>query len=136
MRDNRVRQLATIDAIAHQVRSRPIFVFNTDKASAVYVFGKRVWQSKHWQADHYEPFRAAYKRYHQRVEYILREPTEIELAGMLPALHPLERKDGKPMTVGEYRDFATKVWRAKQVSEVIRLIQQAEVQYIKEDMHP
>lgn len=136
MRDNRVRQLATADAIAHSHRRLPLFVFSTDNAKVVYLFGKRVWQSKAWQVDHKEPFRSAYKRYHQRVEYILREPTEAELAAMLPAFHPLERKDGKPMTVGDYRDFTTKVWKAKQVSDVIRLIQQEGVQYIKEEAHP
>lgn len=136
MRDNRVRQLATVDAIAHMYRNRPIFVFKTDNAKVVYLFGRRVWQSKAWHVDHPESFRSAYKRYHQRVETILREPTPIELYGLLPALHPLERKDGKPMTVGDYRDFATRAWHAKQVSEIVRLVQQAEAQYVKEDMHP
>lgn len=135
MIDNRVRQLATADAVAHMYRRRPIFVFKTDGARATYLFGKRVQQSG-WSVDHPEPFRAAYKRYHQRVEHILREPTQEELAGMLPAFHPLQRKDGKPMTVGDYQDFTQRAWKAKQVADVVRLVQQAEAQYVKEDMHP
>lgn len=136
MRDDRVRMLATADAIAHTRRRAPLFVFKSDSAIAVYWFGRRIWQSRAWQADHREPFRASYKRYHQRVEHILRQPTEAELAACLPALHPLQRKDGKPLTVGEYRDFAHRAWHAKQVAEIIRLIQQEGVQYIKEDAHP
>lgn len=133
MRDDRVRMLATADAIAHMHRRKPLFVFKSDHAIAVYWFGKRLYQSKAWNAGDIEPFRSAYKRFHQRVEHILREPTEAELAGCLPALHPLTR-NGKQLTVGEYRDFAHQAWHAKQVSEIIRLIQQEGVQYIKEDV--
>lgn len=135
MRDNRVTQLATANALAHQYRHYPIFVFKSGEAKAVYIFGKMTYKSKAWNADHVEPFRSAYKRYHQRVEHILRKPTEAELAGMLPAFHPLERKDGKPMTVGDYQDFTRKVWHSKQVSDIIRLIQQEGVQYIREDVN-
>lgn len=134
MRDNRVLQLATSDAIAHQARNRPIFVFKTGNAKAVYIFGRRVWQNKDWHVDHQESFRDVYKRYHQRVKHILREPTELELANTLPAFHPLERKDGKPVTVGDYRDFAAQAWKAKQVTEIVLLIRQAEAQYIREDL--
>lgn len=136
MRDNRVRMLATANALAHQYRRRPLFVFKTDGATAVYVFGKLVYKSKAWHADHKEPFRSAYKRYHQRVEHILREPTPEELAALLPALHPLERKGGTPLTVGEYQDFTTRLWKAYQVTKIIHLIQQEGVQYIKEEAHP
>lgn len=133
LRDDRVRQLATVDALAHQYRRYPLFIFKSDNARAIYVFGKRVSQ-RGWLVDHPEPFRTAYKRYHERVEHILREPTPTELYGMLPALHPLERTDGIPMTVGDYQDFAMKAWHAKQVTDIIRLIQQAEAQWIKEDL--
>lgn len=135
MRDNRVRQLATADALAHQFRKRIIFVFKTDGAKAVYVFGRLVYKSKHWQADHPEPFRSAYKRYHQRVEHILRAPQPHELYGLLPAFHPLERTDGKQMTVGDYQDITAKLWHAKQVSDIVRLIQQEGIQYIREDLN-
>ena len=135
MRDNRVTQLATADALAQQFKHRAIFVFKSGNAKAVYLFGKQVYKSKAWNADHVEPFRSAYKRYYQRVEHILREPTEEELASLLPAFHPLERTDGKPITVGDYIDFTRKAWHAKQVSEIIRLIQQEGVQYIREDLN-
>jgi hypothetical protein len=133
MRDDRVRQLVTADVIAWQHRRLPLFIFKSDNARAIYVFGRRVKQTG-WLVDHPEPFRSSYKRYKDRVEYILREPTSYELYGMLPAFHPLEHSGGIPLTVGEYRDFALKAWRAKQVTDVIRLLNQAEAQYIKEDL--
>lgn len=133
MRDDRVRHIATADALAWQYRHYPVFVFKSDGARAIYVFGRRVKQTG-WVVDHPQPFREAYKRYHKQVEHILREPSPEALYGMLPALHPLERTDGKPMTVGDYKDFALKAWHAKQVCDVIRLVQQAEAQYIKEDL--
>ena len=66
--------------------------------------------------------REYYKKYSDRVNHILREPTEEELAGMLPALHPLQNPDGSQMTVGQYRDFTHKVWKTKQVREIIGLL--------------
>lgn len=133
MRDDRVRHIQTADALAHQFRHYPLFIFKSDNARAIYVFGRRVKQ-KGWIVDHPEPFRTAYKRHHKAVEHILREPNPFELYDMLPAFHPLERKDGKPVTAGEYLDFTKKAWKAKQVSDIVRLIQQAEAQYIKEDL--
>ncbi len=133
MRDNRVRNINTADAIAQQYRRRPVFVFQSDNARVIYVFGKRVKQTG-WLVDHPEPFRQAYKRYHKRVEHILRDPTPEELYSLLPAFHPLERTGGVPLTVGEVQDFAKNAWHAKQVTDVIRLVQQAEAQYIKEDL--
>lgn len=133
MRDDRVRQLVTADVIAWQHRRLPLFIFKSDNARAIYVFGRRVKQTG-WLVDHPEPFRSAYRRYEKRVKHILREPTPTELYGMLPALHPLERTDGKPLTVGEYEDFARRAWEAKQVTDVIRLLNQAEAQYIREDL--
>lgn len=135
MRDDRVRQLATVDAIAYMYRHRPVFVFRTVQAAVVYVFGKRVWKSKHWHVDHPESFRSAYKRYNRTVSHILRDPTPSELYGMLPAFHPLERKDGGKLTIADVQEFANSAWKAKQVSDVIRLIMQAERQYILEDVN-
>lgn len=121
MRDNRVRQLATIDDLARMYRRYPLFVFKSDGAKVIYVFGKRV-AKLGWHDPVYRHFRPAYIKYHKEIEHILREPTEQELAGMLPAFHPLER-NGKQLTVGEYRDFTKKAWHAKQVSDIVRLIQ-------------
>jgi len=135
MRDNRVRQLASIDAIARIYKHRPLFIFKTDGAKVAYVFGKRVYKSNHWYVDHPQPFREAYKRYHREAEEILREPTPQELYGMLPAFHPLERPGGGKLTVGEIKDFATRAWHAKQVSQIVRLVQQAEAQYMREDLN-
>lgn len=132
MRDDRVRHIKTADAIAWAHRHKPIFVFRSDNARATYVFGRRVKQSG-WIIDHPEPFRSSYKRYAKRVEEILRDPSPFDLYDMLPAFHPLER-DGKPLTVGEYLDFTHKAWRAKQVTEIVKLLNQAEAQYIKEDL--
>lgn len=133
MRDDRVTHLATVNAIAHIYRHRPLFVFRTQQAAVVYIFGKLVWKSKHWHVDHPQSFRQAYKRYHRDVQHILRDPTPSELYGMLPAFHPLERRDGMKLTVGDVQDFATAAWKAKQVSEVIKYVMQAERQYILED---
>ncbi len=127
MRDNRVRHLQTIDAIARIYKHYPLFVFKTDGAKVAYVFGKRVYKSKHWVVDHPLPFREAYKRYHKEIEHILREPTPSELYGMLPAFHPLERPGGGKLTVGEIKDFATRAWHAKQVSDIVRLVQRVDV---------
>lgn len=135
MRDNRVNQLATADAIAYLYRRRPIFIFRTGPAATVYLFGKRVFKTG-WYVDHPEPFRSVYKRYHQRVMHILREPSEAELTSLLPAFHPLQRKDGKPLTVGDYRDFMVRAWQAKQVHDIIHLVAQAEAQYIREETYP
>lgn len=48
MRDNRVRMLATADEIAKQVKHYPLFIFKSDNAKAIYVFGRRVYASKVW----------------------------------------------------------------------------------------
>lgn len=66
-------------------------------------------------------FRDYYKKYHQAAEHILRKPTEKELAGLLPAFHPLRRQDGEPTTSKDYRKFAIRAWHAGQVSSIVRL---------------
>lgn len=48
MRDNRIRMLATADELAKAFKHRTIFVFKSDGAKAIYIFGKRVYASKAW----------------------------------------------------------------------------------------
>lgn len=48
MRDDRIRQLATADELAKVFKHRVIFVFKSDEAKAIYLFGKRVYASKAW----------------------------------------------------------------------------------------
>lgn len=48
MRDNRIRQLASVDELARSFRKRVIFVFKTDGAKAIYIFGHRIYASKAW----------------------------------------------------------------------------------------
>lgn len=48
MRDDRIRQLATVDVLARHHNKRVIFVFRSENAKAVYIFGKRVFASKSW----------------------------------------------------------------------------------------
>lgn len=47
MRDDRVRQLASVDAMA-KANKTLIFIFESDGAKAVYILGKRVFASKAW----------------------------------------------------------------------------------------
>lgn len=70
--------------------------------------------------------RIAYKKYSERLDYILREPTDKDKAGLFPALHKLKRRDGKPVTVGDYLDFSERAWKAKQKREIIGLLMEAE----------
>lgn len=48
MRDNRVRHIATVDELAKVLKRRTIFVFKSDGAKAIYIFGRRVYASKEW----------------------------------------------------------------------------------------
>lgn len=53
MRDDRIRQLATVDKIAKTCyTNRILFVFKSDNATAVYIFGRRVYASRIWNAYH------------------------------------------------------------------------------------
>lgn len=70
--------------------------------------------------------RAAYKLYSDRVNHILREPTEEELVKLLPAFHIPKNKDGSPYTVGQYLDFTKSLWKAKQVREIIGLLMEVQ----------
>lgn len=124
MRDNRIRNLELADQLGHTYRRRGIFVFKSDGAVAVYLFGKRIYASPAWRTP--KPMRPYYKKYSERLYTILREPTEAELAGLLPAFHTLKKSGGKPMTVGDYLDFTRNAWKAKQVSELIKLLMEVE----------
>lgn len=70
--------------------------------------------------------RNAYLKWGKRVQHILREPTDRDKASLIPALHPLKRKDGTPMTVGDYLDFSERAWKSKQVRDIIGLLMEAE----------
>jgi hypothetical protein len=47
MRDDRIRQLTTVDEMA-KARRQPLFIFRSDNAIAIYIFGKRIFASKVW----------------------------------------------------------------------------------------
>lgn len=49
MRDDRVRQIETADEIAKS-RKQVLFIFRSDNAIAIYIFGKRVYSSKVWKS--------------------------------------------------------------------------------------
>lgn len=69
--------------------------------------------------------REYYREYSDRIDHILRKPTEEELAGLMPAFHKLKRPDGSDATIGDYERFAKDAWRAKQKREIIDLIAEA-----------
>lgn len=71
-------------------------------------------------------FREAYKRYNQQVRDILSEPTEEQLAGILPAFHQLKHKDNTPLTKKELHDWAESAWFDKQVADIVRLVMEAQ----------
>lgn len=48
MRDNRVRTIATADQLANAFKRQPIFIFKSDGAKAIYIFGRRIFASKEW----------------------------------------------------------------------------------------
>lgn len=66
--------------------------------------------------------REYYKKYGDRVTHILREPTEEELVGLMPAFHKLKNPDGSDMNVGQYLDFSKTSWKSKQVRDIIGLL--------------
>jgi hypothetical protein len=47
VRDDRIRQLATVDEMA-KARRQPLFIFRSDNAIAIYLFSKRIFASKVW----------------------------------------------------------------------------------------
>lgn len=47
MRDDRIRQIATVDEIA-KAKKLILFVFRSENAIAIYIFGKRIYCSKIW----------------------------------------------------------------------------------------
>lgn len=76
--------------------------------------------------------REAYKKWGadvgKIVSNLLREPTSDERAALMPAFqgilpeHTIKHVDGSPLTVGDYLDFTTKAWRAKQKAELIKML--------------
>lgn len=50
MRDNRIRQIETADELAKVFKRRFVFIFKSDNAKAIYIFGRRVYASKVWNA--------------------------------------------------------------------------------------
>lgn len=72
--------------------------------------------------------RDAYKKYSDRLDEILRDPTPEDLAALWPAFpaHYPKRTDGKSLTVGDYLDFTNHAYRAKQKYEIVRLLMEVE----------
>lgn len=72
--------------------------------------------------------REAYKKYSDRLDAILRDPTPQDLAALWPALptHYPKPKKGDKLTVGDYMDFTEAAYRAKQKYEIIRLLMEVE----------
>lgn len=46
-RDDTVRRLETVDYMA-KIFNIPIFIFKSENAKAIYIFGKRIYASKIW----------------------------------------------------------------------------------------
>lgn len=65
----------------------------------------------------------AYQKYSDKLDHILRNPTDTEIAALLPVDHPLPLKR---MTVGQYLDFCQDIWYSKQKREIIVLLAKAE----------
>lgn len=69
--------------------------------------------------------RAAYKKYSDPIREILRDPTDDEIAQLMPLDHPL---DVKTMTVGQWLDFTKNLWKSVQTRQIISLLMEAEKQ--------
>lgn len=63
--------------------------------------------------------REAYEAWDGPVEHYLREPTDAELANLMPVDHPI---DLEKMTVGEVQDFQKNLWHAKQKRDLIGML--------------
>lgn len=63
--------------------------------------------------------REAYKKWGDKVRHILREPTDAEIAALMPAFHPLPLDT---MTVGDWLDYRKNLWQSVQVREIIGLL--------------
>lgn len=63
--------------------------------------------------------RDAYKKWGNQVQHILREPTDAEIAALMPAFHPLPLDT---MTVGGWLEYRKKLWQSVQTREIIRLL--------------
>lgn len=70
-------------------------------------------------------FKNAYKKWGNKVKEIMRDPSDIERAGMLPATQRYTREDGRPFTVGDYYDLTDKLWKARQSAAIVKLLMEA-----------
>jgi hypothetical protein len=72
--------------------------------------------------------REAYRKWSDRLDEILRDPTPEDLANLWPALpaHRPKPQHGDKITVGEYLDFTNMAYRAKQKYEIVRLLMEVE----------
>lgn len=75
--------------------------------------------------------REAYKAWGDTINHYLREPTDEEIAALMPADHPLPLDK---MTVGDYLDFKKNLWQAKQAREIIGLLRK-ETAYARRNEH-
>lgn len=69
----------------------------------------------------------AYKAWGDTLNHYLREPTDDELAALMPADHPI---DVEKMTVGEVQDLQANLWKASQIRHIIGLLRK-EVAYAR-----
>lgn len=75
--------------------------------------------------------REAHQAWGDIINDVLREPTDAEIAKLMPADHPLPLDK---MTVGDYLDFKKNVWKAAQVSQIIYLLKK-ETAYARRNEH-
>lgn len=75
--------------------------------------------------------REAYKAWGDIINSYLREPTDEELAQLMPVDHPI---DLEKMTVGEIQEFQANLWKAKQVRNIVGLLRK-ETAYARRNEH-
>lgn len=78
-----------------------------------------------------QTLREAYAAWGEIIPHYLREPTDEDIAKLMPVDHPLPLEK---MTVGDYLDFKQNLWLAKQVREIIGLLRK-ETAYARRNEH-
>lgn len=73
----------------------------------------------------------SYSAWGDLVNEYLREPTDEEIAALMPVDHPLPLEK---MTVGDYLDFKKNLWQAKQARNIIGLLRK-ETAYARRNEH-
>jgi len=75
--------------------------------------------------------REAYKAWSPALDHYMREPTDAEIAALMPVDHPLPLDK---MTVGEMQDFQKNLWQAKQKRDIVGMLRK-EVAFARRNEH-